>query len=259
MFFKKNKSVLLNAFTTNAVHRDIYPIAPAKRFVPDWLKNLKYNTNPNNFLNYSEEQIKFRAWGTMNGCPATMNVFANGFIVPFPFDVIVARKNNEVFMTNSADHQSPADGLESMGSITKVPKDHRKGWAEEFENFKISFAWRLVCNEPINFALIDPPFRNEFSEDLFAVTGLIDFKYNRNVSLHLMIKKKGEDKTFKIPAGHPAYYILPVTEKEVSLNVEMLTEDEMHKKAPRYGTFGKLMSGYATALNLLKGERAKNK
>lgn len=235
---KKDKPVILDAFTTDPLEAHIHPITKALGHRPPWLKELRRldNISPSR---------------SMSSCPAPVNIYRQGFIVPFPFDISINLEDGEC--SSGHTERMRLEGVAGeRKTFDQASSRAHFGWAgNKFHNVKIQFCWRMRSSEPIQYALIEPPYHNEYSDLIFSPTGITDFSYNRAINCHLMLDRS-KSEFLSIPAGYPAWYVLPITERPVELRVHFVTQSEIEIEAPVYGSFGKFKSAYYAVVKKLK-------
>lgn len=259
MLFKfKQKPIVLDAFTTSELAHDFHPITPAIKKLPDWYKKLPLGGNDDRFP------------PNMKGCPGFVNLYKQGFIIPFASDTFFHVENPRnpdelAYCRENFPHIDPPRMAFGSNACTVSPRNpdgretilmhtvpERMGWARDYENFKVCPPWSLRCKEYVKFLFLQPGFSNMESPEWFSPSGVIDYKYNWVVNVHFMINLKAANNVF-FAAGSPMLHLIPLTERPVELKTHFVTPEELRRSVKTYSNFGRLRRGYIKGVKKLEG------
>lgn len=212
MFWFKKKEIHLDVFTYRPEVFEYYPVDHAKRFFPDWWKNMP-----------KEVELEGTFWPTptIKRCVGFLDYYKNGIIIPLWSDMAIHTHPlscNWQFSdgrTNSISH--PA---EQIGEYID---------SNQYRHIKIESPWIFKCKEEVNFVWTQPDWNFENHSDYFMPPGVLNFKYNMGTNINMFVDKR-EEKKYIIPAGQPMVNIIPMSERTVKIHkhlVEPLEYDRM--------------------------------
>lgn len=243
MFWFKRKKIVLDCFTTNATAHDVYPIAPAREFIPKWFKDMPAFTQPTD-----DALAKSR---NMKGCIGFRDLYDTGYIIPLWSDLIVQlsdnRTENRYLNFQFADNRSEMTfhGPEQRGTYMPVYK---------FTHLKITSPWKIRCNKYVKFMYTGVPFNFENGNPLMYLNGIIDFKWNHGTHANFFVEHKDTPQEYTFLAGQPLSQIVPLTEDEIEFKTHLILESEVDKYVPNYRHQGSFFFGYQKMIKKLEGK-----
>ena len=220
--WKKNKSVVLDCFTTDSFAHEYAKIAPAQQYYPDWWKrlDLEYGTGVED--NLSGKEIKST---TIRACRGFTTLFKDSFIIPMWDSVIFAFNRGKGWTWES----SYNDDLVSTHGFKQFD-----GWVDEgnYRHIKLKSPWGFSTKSNINFAFVDPVWNRPNISDYTVLTGAMDFKYQNATNVNILVPVESEYKEFKIMAGDPIVQVLPLTESRIDIRCHIVNQQEFEKNIP---------------------------
>ena len=252
MLFKfKQKPIVVDCFTSDKAAFELAPIAPVSKFKPKWWKSLD------------------RGGQNVRACPAFVNIYQHGFVIPCPIEYSVVVKKidekahpehylQEKFLLPDRDPIGiwVTSGKDRFGFESPThfhPVEHSLGWkSSTHRNLKILTGWRFCCSEYVKFYMAPMTWDDYQEDDYFVTSGLIDFKYNHSTNIHTWIDIRKEHE-FVIPMGRPMQHIIPLTERPIKLNLEWIPEIDMDRKAASYFQGNMISRGYQKMVGKLEG------
>lgn len=257
MIFKfKEKPVVLDAFTVDSASYAAYAPKKAIEFAPNWWKTLPKISS--GFVESLDRNMK--------SCPGFVSIYKTGYIFPHTSDIEVMVYKPDPFSDRSEIEQAQkykpneevlflkaADGSGNNFDNSHGLSQHN-GWRTRTHlNLKINNTWYLSGKEYVKF-LMAPVFYDDFQDDLYELaSGIIDYKYNKSLNVNLMVKMDKE-KQFLIPAGRPAFHLIPLTERNVEIKTHLIAPEEFNKEIKIYSSFNKFKGGYMKAVAQLEGK-----
>lgn len=253
MLFKfKQKPIVVDCLTSDKAAFDLAPIAPASKFRPKWWKNLK------------------KTGRNASACPSFAHIFRTGFVVPSPCDYKVSVKkfceeedpifyNIEKSLVGDGDVMvvDVFDGKQRFGFDKQShhhPPDEVFGWnTKTHRNIKILTGWHLHCSEYVKFYMAPMIWDDHQTDDYIITSGMIDLKYNHTSNVHIWANIEKE-REFAIPINRPLQHYIPLSERPVHLNVELVPEGEMYKRFPLSFQGNMLSRGYQKMVAKLEGK-----
>jgi len=246
MAFLKRKPVRVTAYTTHASVAEFYPVASAKKFLPNWWKKLEtYAVSWKDCLRMKQfNGIEAFSQGTMKGCYGLRELYNSGIIVPSPADIGMA-VDQGVVTTTMPSMAARSPQFMRVEEHNPVQWD---GWlGESWQHLKFVFPWRVRCEENLNWLGMQPSFAdNTYAETFFVPSGMVPLRYSPQVNINMMVNKHVPTKEFLIPAGEPFWQLIPLTERKIELVVECVTPENYDRLAPLYLSFGKFACGALT-------------
>ena len=144
MAFLKRKPIRVTAYTTHASVAEFYPVASAKKFLPNWWKKLEtYAVSWKDCLRMKQfNGIEAFSQGTMKGCYGLRELYNSGIIVPSPADIGMA-VDQGVVTTTMPSMAARSPQFMRVEEHNPVQWD---GWlGESWQHLKFVFPWRVRC------------------------------------------------------------------------------------------------------------------
>lgn len=206
MIFFKKKKLVLNCVTNRHDVATHSPIAKAHAFYPEWWKDLpKSIAVPDSTLSAP----------TMKSCAGMRDLYQYGLMMPMWCDlnIDVGAIGEPKFRHQFADRQS---------TLLSHPPEQRGTFAEDsrYQHVKLDAPWRFQCDEEVPFIWSEPVWNMEDLIQYRVLPGIIEHKYQHAVNINLLIVRKPvEIASALIPFGAPLVHIVPLTERELVVNV----------------------------------------
>ena len=209
MFFKKEKKIVLDCYTSNASAYNYFPIVETKKTFPRWLQKLQapYFKSPEDH----KENVK--------SCPAFVDYFRLGLVFPLWSDLWLEvgeigsdlyRWQYSDFVSHMEFHPNKQYGLDK----------------KEYQHFKLISPWVFSCSEDIKFFWSEPSWRfGDFPETVEILNGVMSFKTNAITNINMMVKRTKEPQKFLIKANTPLTHLIPLTDKKVELRVHLVNDE----------------------------------
>lgn len=217
LFLFKEKPVEITAFVHEEFNyvKEYSPIRRASEFVPDWYKQMpqsKFAWGPNGYK--LENQ-------TGKACVGIITTFQTGFILPMWCDLAIDI-SEETISYQYSDNQS---GLE-VHPNTQLPNFNSTQYF-----CKLISPWVYRANQDIKIMLCEPTyFINEKKE--FSIPTTVNQSINKCLGGNLFLFVEKEIKSILIPHGTPLVYLVPLTDKPVKLNLEVVTKNKFFNMEP---------------------------
>jgi hypothetical protein len=228
MFFFKKPKLFVDAFTKVPGIEQFYPIAPARKFFPDWWKQL-----PKSHIWKDSNGIDIEQ-STLKRCDGFVELYKNGIVIPLWSDIALRTGAEGQW----AYHSSQKDTI-----LESHPKEQ---YGDEFNNYshiKIVSPWFLSEKTGCNFYYAPATWNlTAHYSDFILPPGIINFKYQGSVHVNTFFHKV--DKQILLEAGTPLVQLIPLSDKEVVVKCHTLSQDEYSKKVESKTYAAKFMSKY---------------
>ena len=223
MFFFKQKKLVLDCFTYDAIIEKTAPILPSIKFYPEWLRKIPAERIEER-MNPGSGQIHKIPSGTIKGCPGVIDYFKTGFMAPLWTDVSVKISHEGRYSFISADNPF---SLES----------HWPGQWDGFHGYqhlKIVLPWHIEESTGVKF-LIQKPYWTTNDNPMWInkiapAGGVVDFKNQHSLHLHTFVEIPTTVQEFVLPLGMPLVHIIPLTDTPIELKTHVIDEAEWIKK-----------------------------
>lgn len=230
MAWFKPKKVIIDCYTDNKILSDAYPISKAIKFAPSWWRALPPTYDQ--VIN----RIKLRA-STAKKCPGFVDLYAKSWIVPAWSDILISTQSNGGYS-----YALPSGHIHGL-AVVDHSREQFKGGFNDYIQAKLVSPWMLIDRNKtgIKFAFVQPSWSLlDDIKNVHVLPGLVDFAYNTEVNLNILLPKIDAD--YLIKAGTPLVHLLPITERQVEFNLQTISEakyKELHyNHSPRsYGKF----------------------
>jgi hypothetical protein len=244
MILFKKKKIQLDIFTYRADAFNLFKIDHARKFLPDWWKDL-----PKTYV----ESNAFYPSATMKGCAGFAQYYKQGFIIPLWTDVAmeVGPENSMMFRARSSD------------GITRTmahPSDQRGSYLNpnQYSHLKIASPWFMSCKEEVQWMFMQPMWNQNSFGDFMIPPGVLEFKYQGTSNINMFIKHTEEQRNLLIPAGTPVAHIVPLSDREVNLNVHLVSNEEAEKMFSKNSNIS-FLGKYNKIKNILKKQETEKR
>lgn len=213
--FKRRSEVVLDCFTYNYNAYNCFKIDQALKYIPKWWKDLPTDLmNKNMFVSETPAS-------TMKGCTGFIDFYKNGFIMPLWTDIII----------NTSESNYSYQCADDKSLILDHDAIQYNNTFKFLHHLKLLSVWTIKCKEAINFMWNSPFWSNNDNENIFnnvfIIPGVLNFKYQTNTNVNMFITKK-PNRIF-LEAGKPLVYLIPNTEKKITLKHHHVSKDEFEK------------------------------
>ena len=196
MFFIKRSKIVVDCFTHSLNAYDLFPIAKATEYYPDWWK-----ATPNSHL---VDNLFHKA--TIKSCSGLIEYYKSGYTLPLWTDI-----NFDI--DNGVYRWVPADG-ETKIDIHPIHEIDKYIKSTEYGHVKINSPWAFKSKSDINWLYSDLYWNHSPIENYSLPPGVVNYKYQHTTHINLFLPLK-ENKRFCLTAGNPMVYLLPLSEKEI--------------------------------------------
>jgi hypothetical protein len=199
----------------------------SSKFYPNWWKNLplEYDTTSQGMLGWSS---------TMKRCSGFTDQYQKGFMIPLWTDIAVAvdKLGATGASWQSADMLTSLDNHSQLQRGSYLPEDI-------FLHLKINNPWRIVCNEEIDFLMVQPTWNFEDPSSSIIPTGILEFKYQHSAHINMFLKRKNVQYIHRFTQGSVLAQLIPLTERSLKINYHLIEDLEYNKMFNRGTKFTK--------------------
>jgi hypothetical protein len=245
MFFFKSKKIVVDAFTFDPTTHKLFPIRPAVYSIPEWWKQL-----PSTIDKKVSERLSIKS-GTMKNCDGFKSLYKAGFMLSMWSDLVINVEEgagNNVFDVAFANRL-----LSSIGSRDIVAHDAEQyghNFPELFQT-KVLSPWLMKQDSDLKWLWLEPTWNLiENNVDVKILPGIIDFKYQHQLNINILLKKSGT--LFESIAGEPIAQLIPLTDKEVIIKNHLISKEEWASISNTANPQFKFFNGYKTAKNIAR-------
>jgi hypothetical protein len=216
MFFKKKKPKI-EFFSKVPGIADTYPIIPASKFSPRWMKACK------------EDYIRtknYRVPSHLQQCPGIFDLYKHGFIIPLWHDTVIKTEGeNEAFgYVHPSEILSDMLEGEPVGThpynITKFLPKRPQSIAPIM---KFNTPWNVIAPKGMKFLMTAVAYTDTYEFE--ASTGILDPSYSTELNVQGYWNVKRGEKQLK--AGHALAHLIPLTEESYDYEVRDATEHDL--------------------------------
>lgn len=217
------KPIEVQLFTTNEAVFQFCRPQKAAHFMPEWWK-----TMPKRFALDGGDLRAQSASVTMKTCVGLTDLYAKGFIQPLWSDVRV-----DVIPDGGFRYQF-ADGVSSA-------RDHFPAqmpgnpFSQTHTHLKLESPWFGKETSGVKFLLLPPVWDGFGVEDVFVPHGVVTFGRSLGLNVNLFFKRTPEITTYELNFGQPIAHFVPLSDRPVKLNYELISQEELARMASRNG------------------------
>lgn len=243
MFYFKRKKVELKFFTSRPEVHEFAPIDYAKKFTPDWWKNLPNN----NGFDFESKEIK----KNMKGCVGVTGLMNKGFIMPLWSDaaIMVGAKGTNNYWYQFADKETVAveHGQNQRGSF--APDD-------DYQHLKIVTPWIMQCKRDIPLYIGSASWHTP-PNNMHILNGIVSPKYQTTTNVNILFSRTDKQQEFDLKLGQPIAQIIPMTDLDVRISTELVDSKEYNEIQQRTFSVLSFSHSYSKCKKLHKQRESK--
>lgn len=212
IFLRKNKPIVVKCYSSEPRLPEFFPVDYTKSFLPEWYKKLPAYLEPGHK-------------STMKICPGIREYFNQGFTIPLWSDHSISWKDGEL-----TELLSPRNTQSFPGG----PHPNYQ-WGESFPGWahvKLVNPWFFSTDEMIPFLVLDAVWNKNDLSDYVIPQGIVEFKYQHSAHVQLFLSPNKNNLEMK--AGEPLVNIIPLTEREIKLEICEMTQEIYNKIVKNY-------------------------
>lgn len=239
MIFKfKQKPVVLNAYTYRKELVDLFPIQRMQKHIPEWWRNIDGKAY--------HPQFGETESNTMKHCAGFMDFYKYGYTIPLWTDAKFKLGMNG----RSFDALFSDEG--SQGIIHQPEQRGSYLPANKYQHVKLSSPWMIDCSEEVNFAFVGNTWNIDNPDDIIVPSGVLNFKYQKSLNINMFLSYGSKEKVIELSSGTPLFNLLPMTEREIVLNVKGVSKEEFADRMGVYQHHFAFNGNYFKLRNFLK-------
>jgi hypothetical protein len=216
--FKKSK-ITLDCFIANNHIAKLFPICPTIKKLPDWWKSMPKSARIENF------PVEM---STIKRCPGFKDLFSNSLCIP-------AWSEYTLYQDPTYGFSHTAPNSQAAGNQHK--ENQMTGAFPEYQHYKLISPWFLKEDQGVYFSMVQAGWHMKDPCEFHIPSGCLEFKYQHSTHINLISPKKETLKQYNIRAGSPLVYLIPLTDKEIKLNIQVIDENEINKLRTYHHSF----------------------
>lgn len=202
---------MIEFFSTIQGVAESYPIQPAKKVIPEWVKTARQE--------YQSSDDKRQSH--ISKCPGIIDIMTTGFIVTSPWDMeIVSTQDNQITTFINPEMETllgkPPAQTQMGDSLAKhIPK---RPWSNK-SILKVNTPWHIKSEH--KFMMIPIPYTESFGFE--ACSGILDPSISSEINVQGYVNGYG---TLEIKAGAPLCQLIPITDEKYNFEVRDMNPDD---------------------------------
>ncbi len=234
MIFFKKSTIVLDCFTTNSAIAELFPVSFLREHMPTWWKEIPKSSA------VGECPVEI---STIKRCPGFRDLFKNTVCLP-------AWSQYKLYQdpTYGFSHVAPnrsADGLPHQ-------EEQMAGAYPDYQHYKLISPWNIKEKSGVNFLMTQASWHTSNPCGFHIPTGVLEFKYQHSTHVNLVAPKQEKLKEHDILPGVPLVYLVPLTEKKIKINIEVVSQQEMNKLDTYHHSF---YNSYEITKKILKDKK----
>lgn len=195
---------MIEFFSTIQGVTETYPILPAKKVIPSWVKCAR------------DEAVKNQA--SVAKCPGIIDIMTTGFIVVSPYDMEVQSSDDSIITYANPEIEDllgkPPAQTQAGDSIAKhIPK---RPWSNK-SILKINTPWHIKSE--YKFMMIPIPYAESFGFE--SCSGILDPSISSEINIQGYVNGYG---SLEIKAGDPLCQLIPITQDTYEFEVRDMND-----------------------------------
>ena len=214
MFFKKQKPIKIEFYTHVGQLMELFPPTLATDALPSWF-----------------EKLPSKAGKNVKHCVGIKDLFSKGIMIPLWSDYTVDLDSRKApIISCPVAKQYP---LYPPAEAHNLSEQAPGAWPG-YQNVKFTSPWLVYTSEPIKWTCIQPVWNQHDPQQYTIVPGVIEFKYQNQLSVNTLWKNSLTPRTEKLKAGDSILQLVPVTDKPFEIEVKFLNQEIFSQKFTRW-------------------------
>lgn len=184
---------------------------------PEWLKLIKRT-----FKVFNHTKNHFEEVATVKNCPGINYFMTEGIKFKLWADLKI-----RVHPTGEVEDLSYGIGFHQ--NLTQhAPSQYEHLYPDNKTAFKLNNPWLGKCNNSTKFLFTESHYSTNFfrEHNMYIAPGVIDFKYQHSLNVHILIDKKKEPYELFLPYGTPLFTLYPLTEKKITIDCKLVNQEQ---------------------------------
>jgi hypothetical protein len=215
----RSKKLIIKAYTFKSATYEYFTVAKSHHFYPEWWKKLPtFHEELRGALNVKAP--------TMKTCAGIIEIYKKGIILPLWSDLQFRVAENNQWAAAFSDHNT--------NQPTSHPRYQIGENNAEFDNcihIKIDAPWLFVDVNKTGIPFLQQGcFWNNISTQrlLHICPGVLNYKFQHSVNINAFLSSNTPEE-FVIPANTPIMQMIPLSERELELQVELISYEDFNK------------------------------
>jgi hypothetical protein len=185
---------------------------------PEWSKFLK-----STFKNFDPRTNSSFDVATAKNCPGINNVLNEGIKFKMWTDLKL-----RVHPSGLVENLPMAITFSIPPVVQHFEKQYEHIYQDNKTACKLNNPWIAKCNKDVKFLFMEPHYSTNFfrEHNIQIAPGIIDFKYQSALNIHLIMEKRKDPYEILIPYGTPLMTLYPMTDKKIKINYELISDLE---------------------------------
>ena len=215
------KKITLECFTSNAGIHELFPISPAKKFIPEWFKSI-----PSTLRQPNEFGVDIDV-STLKRCDGLTKLYNTGFVLPLWSDFIIETNKDGGYKWSSPENIDHAT----------IDHHHPQQMGNQFSDYvhvKIVAPWILKEKTGVDWYWSGNTWgTSEYWDDINILPGLINYKNQPSAHINMFVKK---DRRIELKHNTPLIQCVPLTDAKLEIKNTLATDQEYkHLKQVDHG------------------------
>jgi hypothetical protein len=215
----RSKKLIIKAYTFKSATYEYFTVAKSHHFYPEWWKKLPtFHEELRGALNVKAP--------TMKTCAGIIDIYKKGIILPLWSDLQFRVAENNQWAAAFSDHNT--------NQPTSHPRYQIGENNTEFNNcihIKIDAPWLFVDVNKTGVPFLQQGcFWNNISTQrlLHICPGVLNYKFQHSVNINAFLSSNTPEE-FVIPANTPIMQMIPLSERELELQVELISYEDFNR------------------------------
>jgi hypothetical protein len=206
-FFRKPKLEVRCVISEKFSH--VYEYAKpqhAHKYYPEW-----WRAAPKTKVNWIDTHLT----QSIKTCQGIQDHYHQGMIIPMWTDLAIST-NGQGGIQNQFSDLITTNDYQDL--------DLRAGFRPGNINMKIASPWRFVSEKDVYWMMLPVYWDLQEQPNWEVMPGTVEFYYNYSTNVNLLIKEEQSQSLIK--HGQPLCHLVPLTERELVIKYDMITERE---------------------------------
>jgi hypothetical protein len=201
---------MIEFFSTISGVSEAYPILPAKKVLPNWIKTARQE--------YSSTEDKRTP--AIVRCPGILDIMTSGYVVTAPWDMEIHSSTDSMVAYINPEMETllgkpPVQNQNGDGIAKHIPK---RPWSNK-DILKINTPWHIKSN--YKFMMIPIPYTESFGFE--SCIGILDPAISSEINIQGYVNGYG---VLEINAGTPLCQLIPITDQQYEYEVRDMNQSD---------------------------------
>ena len=205
------KKIKLECFTADAAIHKLFPISLAKKFIPEWFKNIPPTV----------EQMD-----TIKHCDGFNNLYSRGWVIPMWSDLLIETDEEGSYRYQYSGNFESYAGSNRGGEPIDYHNSTQLGNKfPDHLHLKLLSPWIIKEKTGVDFYYSENTWGiKKYFDDITILPGVLNFKDQNTANINMFLEKKNNK--FIIEHNTPLIHCIPLSDAKLEIKNYLVSDQE---------------------------------